>query len=376
MSGYIGRVAAGDIPPGLAISAAFAVGILLFLITYLINTIAAKIVIRIKTKTSIKSVGTIKQRGRLISGYFSKIGSKILTWLSKIKTKIRKSKKITLKKRYLKQKIGISLVGASIVIASIFLIILLGHAVSEGLGGINTTFLTSYPSWMFQKAGIFPVIMGSVYLMILTMIFAAPMGIGAAIYLNEFAQDTKYTRFLRRIIQNLAGVPSIVFGLLGYVFFAHFLGFGLSLLSGSLVLTIMVLPIIVVATEESLKAVPDSFREGARGLGSTRWQTVRHHVLPNAIPGILTGIILSLSRALGETAPILFIVSFFSKTPPSGIFDGFMALPSQIFYWATHPKHEFQALAASTILILLLILLTMNAIAIIIRQRAQARRDW
>jgi phosphate transport system permease protein len=202
------------------------------------------------------------------------------------------------------------------------------------------------------------------------------MGIGAAIYLNEFARDTRYTRFLRRIIQNLAGVPSIVFGLLGYVFFAHFLGFGLSILSGSLVLTIMVLPIIVVATEESLKAIPDSFRDAARGVGSTRWQTVRHHVLPNAIPGISTGIILSLSRAIGETAPILFIVSFFAKSPPSGVFDGFMALPSQIFYWATHPKHEFQSLAASTILVLLLILLTMNAIAIIIRQRAQSRRDW
>jgi phosphate ABC transporter permease subunit PstA/phosphate ABC transporter permease protein PstC len=382
MSGYIGRVAAGDIPPGLAISAAFAVGIVLFLITYGINTVAAKIVIRIKKKTSIKSKD-IKKKKKILSKYFSKIsnylskiGSKIYLKLSKIKNKIRKPKPLSLKKRYIKQKIGISLVGASIVIASVFLAILLGHAISEGVGGLSVTFLTSYPSWMPEKAGIFPVIMGSVYLMVLTIIFAAPMGIGAAIYLNEFAKDTRYTRFLRRIIQNLAGVPSIVFGLLGYVFFAHFLGFGLSLLSGSLVLTIMILPIIVVATEESLKAVPDSFRKAARGLGSTRWQTVRHHVLPNAIPGISTGIILSLSRAIGETAPLLFIVSFFAKTPPSGIFDGFMALPSQIFYWATHPKHEFQMLAASTILVLLMILLTMNAIAIIIRQRAQARRDW
>jgi phosphate transport system permease protein len=138
----------------------------------------------------------------------------------------------------------------------------------------------------------------------------------------------------------------------------------------------MALPIIVVATEESLKSVPNSFREAARGVGSTRWQTVRHHVLPNAIPGILTGIILSISRAIGETAPILFIVSFFARSAPSGILDGFMALPAQIFYWTTQPKEEFHTLAASTIIILLIILLAMNTIAIIIRQRAQSRRDW
>jgi phosphate transport system permease protein len=218
--------------------------------------------------------------------------------------------------------------------------------------------------------------MGSVYLMLITMVFSAPIGIGAAIYLNEFAKDNRYTRFLRRIIQNLAGVPSIVFGLLGYLFFAHVLGFGMSLLSAGLVLTIMVLPIVVVATEEALKSVPDSFREAARGVGSTRWQTVRHHVLPNALPGISTGLILSLSRAIGETAPILFIVSYFTKTVPSGIMDGFTALPSQIFYWSQHAKPEFHVLAASTIIILLIILLGMNAIAIIIRQRAQAKRDW
>jgi phosphate transport system permease protein len=163
---------------------------------------------------------------------------------------------------------------------------------------------------------------------------------------------------------------------MGYTIFVRLFDLGQSILAGSLILTIMILPIIVVATEEALKSVPYSFREAARGVGSTRWQTVRHHVLPNATPGILTGIILSLSRAIGETAPILFIVAFFSKTVPSGIFDGFLALPAQIFYWTTHPKTEFHTLAASSIIILLLILFGMNAIAIIIRQRAQARRDW
>jgi phosphate transport system permease protein len=163
---------------------------------------------------------------------------------------------------------------------------------------------------------------------------------------------------------------------MGVTIFVSLFQFGPSLLSGSLILTIMALPIVVVATEESLKSVPGSFRDAARGVGSTRWQVVRHHVLPNAAPGIMTGIILSISRAIGETAPLLFIVSFFAKQAPTGIFDSFMTLPSQIFYWTTQPKEEFQQLAASTIVILLIILLAMNAVAIFIRQRAQAKRDW
>ena len=276
----------------------------------------------------------------------------------------------------MKQRIGITIIGGCIVIAAVFLAILIGNILSQGISGINSTFLTSFPSWRPERAGIYPVILGSVYLMLLTMLFAAPLGIGAAIYLNEFAKDTRYTRFLRRIIQNLAGVPSIVFGLMGLTIFVRLFGFGPSLLSGSLTLTIMALPIIVVATEEALKSVPDSFREGARGLGSTRWQTVRHHVLPNAKPGILTGVILAMSRAIGETAPILFIGAVFAKTAPSSIFDGFLALPINIFYWTRHPKEEFHTLAASTIIVLLIILLAMNAVAIYIRHRAQARRDW
>jgi len=386
MSGYIGRVATGDMPPGLSHSAGFAVGIVLFIMAYGINSLGARIVLRIKKSTSVKSKKIEKKKNILartilkISGailfVFLKIGSSIKSFFGKIRKMIRKDKLLTLKERYWKQRIGIGLIASSIIIAFVFLIVLLWFVFSQGISGINLTFLTSYPSRFPEKAGIFPVIMGSVYLMLITMVFAAPIGIGAAIYLNEFAKDNGYTRFLRRIIQNLAGVPSIVFGLLGYLFFAHVLGFGMSLLSAGLVLTIMVLPIVVVATEEALKSVPDSFREAARGVGSTKWQTVRHHVLPNALPGISTGLILSLSRAIGETAPILFIVSYFAKTAPSGIMDGFTALPSQIFYWAQHAKPEFHVLAASTIIVLLIILLGMNAIAIIIRQRAQAKRDW
>jgi len=384
MTSYIAKVATGDIPPGVAVSAGFAVGLVLFTITYIINTIASRIVIRIKTGTPIKKkitkkinlpiIPTVK---KIIILPIQKLFSKIKTRLRKIKYILQKDKKLTLEKRYKKGRIGVSLVATCLIFATIFLIILVVSIFQRGIGEFNIEFLTSFPSYLHpENAGIYPAIVGTIYLMLLTMLFAAPLGVGAAVYLNEFARDTRYTRFLRRIIQNLAGVPSIVFGLMGYTIFVRLFDFGPSLLAGSLTLTIMVLPIVVVATEESLKSVPYGFREAARGVGSSKWQTVRHHVLPNAIPGILTGIILSLSRAIGETAPILFMAAAFSKTIPNSIFDGFLALPTTIFYWTTDAKLILHDKAASTIIVLLLILLAMNAVAIIIRQRAQARRDW
>ncbi len=386
MSAYIAKVATGDIPPGVAVSAGFAVGLVLFIITYLINTLAARVVLQIKTGSSYKIIRSKKGKKKSYNIILTKlttikeiiigIAGKTKIFILRNLIRVKKQKRLSLKKRYFRQKIGITLVGGSIVFATVFLAILLGNILTEGISGLNLSFLTSFPSRFPEKAGILPVIMGSIYLMILTLIFAAPLGVGAAVYLNEFAKDTRYTRFLRRIIQNLAGVPSIVFGLMGLTIFVRIFGFGPSLLSGSLTLTIMVLPIIVVATEESLRAVPNSFREAARGVGSTDWQTVRYHVLPNATPGILTGIILSISRAIGETAPILFIAAVFAKTIPSNIFDGFLALPTQIFYWTTQPKAEFHIIAASTIIILLIILLAMNTVAIIIRHRAQAKRKW
>ena len=386
MSAYVAKIATGDMPPGLPVNAGFAVAILLFIMAYGINSLGARIVNKIQTGSSVKSKKKAKKVNIITRIIFSissiillvfiKISNLINIVFSKIRYSIRKNNILTLKQRYRKQKIGISLISSSIIIAVIFLGILLYTIFADGLGSINLTFLTSYPSRFPEKAGIYPIIMGSLYLMGLTILFSAPIGISAAIYLNEFAKDTWFNRFLRRIIQNLAGVPSIVFGLLGFLFFTRILNLGFSILSGSLVLSIMVLPMIVVATEEALKSVPQSFREGARGVGSTKWQTVRHHVLPYAIPGMSTGIILSVSRAIGETAPILFIVSFFSKTPPSGIMDTFTSLPSQIYYWTQHVKPEFNNLAAATIIVLLLMLLGMNLIAIIIRQRAQAKRDW
>ncbi len=369
MTAYIAQVATGDIPPGVAVSAAFAVGLVLFIITYIINIIAGKVVIRIKQG------GISAKKQTLFTRYSKKITNTFFSLWNHL-LKRSHNRNFSLKRRYLKGKIGLTIVANCLLIAIIFLIYLIVSVLEQGLAGINWTFLTSFPSSTPSKAGIYPVILGSIYLVGLTLLFAVPMGVGAAVYLNEFAKENRYVRFLRRIIQNLAGVPSIVFGLVGLAVFSRLFGFGPSLLSGSLTLAIMILPVIVVTTEESLKSVPDTFRDASLGLGATKWQTVRHHVLPYAVPGTLTGVILALSRAIGETAPILFIGSLFAKTAPTGILDGFLALPITIFYWTRHPKLQFHDLAASTIVVLLIILLSMNLVAIIIRQRSQSRRDW
>lgn len=368
MTSYIAQVATGDIPPGVAVSAAFAVGLVLFAITYVINSIASRVVDRIRRgSSSTTSLGRLEIILRNVA--------------DRLRGSLMPARKIRDADRYLrlrqaKGKIGSYSMGLCIIMAAGFLVILLSSVFLQGIGVINMTFLSEFPSYSPDRAGIKPVILGSVYLMGLTMLFAVPVGVGAATYLNEFARDTKFNRFLRRVIQNLAGVPSIVFGLVGLYVFSRMFGFGASLLSGALTLAIMSLPVIVVTTEEALRAVPNSFREAAQGLGATKWQTVRHHVLPNAVPGILTGTILSLSRAIGETAPILFIAAVFSRVAPTSIMDGFLALPVTIFFWTRHPNGSFHDLAAGTILVLLAILLSMNALAIFIRQRAQARRDW
>ncbi|MEW5937334.1 MAG: phosphate ABC transporter permease PstA [Candidatus Thermoplasmatota archaeon] len=365
MTAYIAQTATGDLPPGVTVEAAFAMGLVLFAITYIVNMLAARVVRRIQS-------GASGKKGILARGL-----SRLSSWIGSVGSKIRGASKIlSLKRRYFKENSGKVMTGGCLLFAFGFLIFLLYSVFEKGIFQLDLHFLSSAPSWRPDNAGIWPVILGSVYLMALTMMFAVPLGIGAAIYLNEFARDTWYTRFLRRIIQNLAGVPSIVFGLVGLAVFTRLFGFGPSLLAGSLTLAIMILPIIVVTTEEALKAVPQTFREAAWALGATKWQTVRHHVLPNALPGTITGSLLALSRAIGETAPILFIGSMFAKYAPTSIFDGFMALPYTIFYWTRHPKVAFHELAAATIIVLLVILLSMNAIAIFIRHRAEKRRNW
>jgi phosphate ABC transporter permease subunit PstA/phosphate ABC transporter permease protein PstC len=371
MTAYIAQVATGDVPPGLAVDAAFAVGLYLFVITLAVNVIAGRVVLRIKHGSSVRSGPTPAWRARMTTLRERTLG--------RVVGMLRRgdgTHEIPLRSRYRKEKVGRVLLMSAFMFAVVFLMALIWSVLAQGLPGLSWDLITGAPSWRAENAGIGPVIVGSVYLIGLTMVFALPIGVGAAVYLTEFAKDNRFTRFLRVVLSNLAGVPSIVFGLLGMALFVRVLGMGPSLLAGALTLSIMVLPIVVVATEEALKTVPAAFRDAALSLGATRWQSVRHHVLPNALPGIMTGSVLSLARALGETAPILFMAALFANVAPSGILDGFMALAVTIFYWTQHHDPAFHDLAASTILVLLMIMLSMNAIAIVIRNRAEKRREW
>lgn len=373
LTAYIAQVATGDIPPGPATDAGFAVGSALFVLTYSVNILA---------------VGATRKRLGANRGKMASLLFEIKVKLSMILERISGDIEYNLTQsnpfiptkydlfRTRKEKVSRFIVASSLFVGLAFLLILLQTILETGLAGIDLQFLTNFPSYRADQAGIGPTIWGSLWLITLTMLFALPAGVGAAVYLTELAPEGILNQFLRRTLQNLAAVPSIIFGLVGLYVFSRMFGFGLSLLTGSLTLAMMVLPMIVVTTEEALLAVPKSFRDAALGVGATRWQAVRHHVLPNAVPGIATGAILSVARALGETAPILFVASLFSKTAPTGIMDGFLALPIQIFFWTRHPKEAFHDLAASTILVLLMLLLILNFIAIFIRNRAEARRSW
>jgi phosphate transport system permease protein len=235
-------------------------------------------------------------------------------------------------------------------------------------------FLTNYVSRLPARAGIRAALVGSAYLMILTTLFCFPVGVGAAIYLEEFAPRNRVTNFVEANIANLAGVPSVVYGLLGLGVFARFLRLGPSLLAGALTLAVMSLPVIIVAGREAIRAVPDSIRQGAYALGATKWQTVRRQVLPAAMPGTLTGTILALSRAIGETAPLLVIglpIVIFSL--PNDVRDPVSALPLLIFDWTSRPQPAFAAAAAAASIILLALLLAMNAVAIFLRNRYTIR---
>lgn len=281
-----------------------------------------------------------------------------------------------LKNRYIVGKAGRVLSGLSLVLAALFLGVLLYDIFETGWQAIDVHFLTANVSTIASNAGVFNAALGTIYLMLVTMVVTVPLGVAAAVYLEEFAADNALRRGLQRLIENLAGVPSIVFGLLGLSLFVRTFGFGRSLLSGGLTLGLLVLPIVVVSAQEALDTVPDEFRDAARAMGATEWQVVRDHVLPNALPGILTGTILAMSRAIGETAPILFMASVFMKGTPTALLDGFLALPMQIFHWTKFPQEEFHVLASGAIIVLLAILLVMNSVAVVIRQWALSRRNW
>jgi phosphate transport system permease protein len=261
--------------------------------------------------------------------------------------------------------------------ALLVLLVLLIDVVSDGGARLSWDFLVNLPSRRPHIAGILTAWIGTIWIMIMTAVFACPIGIAAGIYLQEYGKKNKWASFIEINIANLAGVPSIIYGLLGLELFVRFMNFGASILTGGLTLSLLILPIIIVSTREAIKAVPYSLREASYAMGASKWQTIWHQVLPAASGGILTGIILSLSRAVGETAPLIVIgaltyVPFVPKSP----LDSFTVLPIQIFNWVSRPQQGFIINAAAGIIVLLVITLFMNGIAILLRYKWQKKVKW
>jgi phosphate transport system permease protein len=263
---------------------------------------------------------------------------------------------------------------ASILAAIAILLVLLFDIVGDGLPALKPHVITGYASRIPERAGARSAILGTLWLMVLTAAISIPAGVGAALYLEEFAPRNRFTQLIETNIANLAGVPSIVYGLLALGVFVRALQMGTILMVGALALSLLVLPIVIISSREALRAVPTGIREGAFALGATRWEVVRGQVLPAAVPGMMTGTILALSRAIGETAPLAVLGAFayvaFDPTP----FSDFTALPIQILSWVVRPQPAFARLAAAASLILLVMLLSMNAVAIFLRSRY--RREW
>ena len=277
--------------------------------------------------------------------------------------------------RALKSVLFQTLLLVSIAVGFLMLGVLLFDVVRDGLPYLDWALLTNPPSSDPELAGARPAILATIYIGILLLLFVVPLGVGTAVYLEEYADKTRwYNRLLEINIQNLAAVPSIVYGILGLAFLVRGIGLGRVLLAGALILTLLVLPTVIIAAREAIRAVPDSIRQGGYALGATQWQVVSRQVLPAAIPGIATGSILALSRAIGETAPLIMIgaVTYISFDPT--ILGPFTALPIQIYSFLRLPQEEFKLLAAASIIVLLAILLALNAFAIVIRNRY--RRTW
>lgn len=268
--------------------------------------------------------------------------------------------------------VGLCLVSLAVPLCLLFAMLI--DVAIDGITRIDWQFLTSYPSRRASSAGILPGLVGSAYLILLTATITLPMGVGAAIYLEEYGERGRIANIIEVNIANLAGVPSVIYGLLGLEIFVRFAGLERSILAGALTLSLLVLPVVIMATREALRVVPKTLREAALALGATRWQMVLRVILPMAIPGIMTGAILAISRALGETAPLVVIgaltyVSFLPQDPMSP----FTALPIQIFNWVSRPQAAFLENAAAAILVLLVVLLLANVLAIVVRNRYQKR---
>jgi phosphate transport system permease protein len=252
---------------------------------------------------------------------------------------------------------------------------LLYDVASDGMGRLSWQFLSSFPSRRAEEAGIYPALIGTAYVMVVTTALAVPVGIGAAVYLEEYGTNRWFSRLIEINIANLAGVPSIIYGLLGLGLFVRTLGFGRSVLAGAATLALLALPIVILSTREALRTVPGSIREASYALGATKWQTTWHQVLPNAMPGILTGLILALSRAIGETAPLITIGALtYVPFAPDSLWSPFTVLPIQIFNWLSRPQAAFAQNASAGILVLLTVLLVMNAVAIVLRDKYQRFR--
>ncbi|HOJ49284.1 MAG TPA: phosphate ABC transporter permease PstA [Spirochaetota bacterium] len=278
-------------------------------------------------------------------------------------------KKSTIKKNII-EKIGITLVSLSTLIVITSLVIIFFDIISKGYSVISFDFFTTFPKKNMTEGGILPAIVGTFYVTIASAIFSVPFGIMAGIYLSEYAKTNKFTTLIKATIKNLAGVPSIVYGLFGLGLFVTGLGFGESVLSAGITLGLLVIPVIITATEEALKRVPDSYRDASIGLGATKWQTIKKVLLPSAGPGIMTGIILSIGRAAGETAPILFTgAAFYLNSLPGSIFDKFMALPYHIFTLSTQHAQisKVRPIAYGSTLVLIIIVFLLSSIAFFLR---------
>ncbi len=265
----------------------------------------------------------------------------------------------------------------STALAIVLLGMLLWSIIEPGWSWLSWGLITNPPSRIPEKAGMNPAIWGSMWIVLGSGITAFILGLGTAVYLEEYASKGRFNDFIQTNISNLAGVPSIVYGLLGLVVFVDLMHMGRSLIAGALTMALLILPVVVISSREAIRAVPSSLREASFGLGATRWQTIQHHVLPAAFPGILTGIILAMSRAIGETAPLL-VVGGASQVlwRPDSIFSTFMVMPLQIYNWTGRPQKEFEHLAAAAIIVLMIVLLLMNSLAIGLRQHFSKKARW
>jgi phosphate transport system permease protein len=265
----------------------------------------------------------------------------------------------------------------AVFILFVALILLLGDVLAKGLPWLNVDFLTGYPSRRPENAGILPALVGSIMVTVIVGLITFPVGIAAATYFAEYSTDSRVNRLLRMNISNLAGVPSIIYGIFGLALFVRLLGLGFTLISGALTLVLLILPIVIIASIEALKAVPDTQREGAYALGASRWQMVRGSVLPAAAPGIMTGVILAMARAIGEAAPLILVGAVgFVTFMPQPFEGGYTVLPIQIFDWAVRPQDDFQGISAAAIIVLLVLMLLLNLLALIIRVRLSRHIRW